>query len=120
MSNTQAGTGEVPWAESTPEETAAYYQHQADQADHDSHMPARSPEQQATYDEIDRGRGAAEEADARRDHFEGIYTGYAPHDVQCEDSCPYETPEQAQERAEMFHQAEEARAAQQREMEAGS
>jgi hypothetical protein len=107
----EAARDQVPWAEFTPEETAAYYHHQADVADHDSHLPARGPEQREAYDEIDQWRAEAEEADARRDHFEGIYTGYAPHDVQCEDGCPYETPEQARERAEAFYQAEEARAA---------
>jgi hypothetical protein len=79
-------------------------------------MSETSPELWAELDEAE-----AEAAHERNIHFNGHYPTdpYIEHGEFCIDSCPYDTPEQAQERAESFRRAEEARYAAERELEPG-
>ena len=87
---------EVPWGEPAPEQQASYERYEAANSDRYYNVPARSPEMRAEYDRQDP----------------------PAHGDYCVDSCPYDTPDQARERAERAAWAE-AREAEYANAEAG-
>jgi hypothetical protein len=91
---------EVPWGEPTPEQAAAYARYEQAASDRYYNVPARTPELREEYDlqeEAERQDRAGEE---RFIHFNGTHVAdpAVPHG-NCVDFCPYDTPEQAAERA---------------------
>ena len=95
------GPDEPPWSQPTAEEHAEYARREA-AADHRyHHIPARDPAERAEYDRQEAVDAAADEAEERFIHFHGrhVQDPAVPHG-NCVDYCPYDTPEQARERAE--------------------
>ena len=111
---------EVPWGESTPEQQASYERYEAAHSDRYYNVPARSPEMRAEYDRQEEAEREIEAAEERNIHFFGHYPTdpYVEHGEYCVDSCPYDTPEQARERAGLIAHAE-AQEAEYAGMEAG-
>ena len=114
---------EPPWGSGpgpTAEQRAEWARRDAVVADHDDLVPARNAAQRAEYDQIDQTQAAAEEAHQRYVHFHGNHVQDPPaHGDHCADSCPYDTDEQAKERAGRRAYAEAQEAAAWAEMEAG-
>jgi hypothetical protein len=113
---------EPPWGnvEYTPEEQAAHARYEAAADDRYYNVPARSPEERAEYDRQEENEREMEADHERYVHFNGIHS--ADPDVEhgsCVDSCPYDTPEQAEERAAMRAWVERQEAAYAAELEAG-
>jgi hypothetical protein len=92
---------EVPWREPTAEERAADERSEAASSDRYYHVPARDAAERAEYDRQEATEAADAEAEERYIHFNGHHVQDPPaHGDWCTDSCPYDTPEQARERAE--------------------
>jgi hypothetical protein len=106
------GPDEPPWAEPTAEEQAEYARRHSAAHNRHYHVPARDPAERAEYDRQEAAEAAAEAAEDRFIHFHGIHV--QDSDVEhgnCVDSCPYDSTEQAEERARLWACAEEARKA---------
>ena len=113
---------EVPWGEPAPEEQAADERYEAAAGDRYCNVPARSPEMRAEYDRQEETEREMADAEERYIHFNGHHVQDPPaHGDYCVDSCPYDTPDQARERAEMAERAAYAEAceAEYADMEAG-
>ena len=101
------------------EEQAADERYEAAAGDRYCNVPARSPEMRAEYDRQEETEREMAEAEERYIHFNGHHVQDPPaHGDHCADSCPYDTPDQARERAERAAYAE-ACEAEYADMEAG-
>lgn len=110
---------EVPWGEPAPEQQASYERYEAANSDRYYNVPARSPEMRAEYDRQEEAERVVADAEERYVHFNGHHVQDPPaHGDYCVDSCPYDTPDQARERAERAAWAE-AREAEYANAEAG-
>ena len=111
---------EVPWGEPTPEEQAADERYEAAASDRYYNMPARDAAERAEYDAQEVVEAEMAEAGERYIHFNGHHVQDPPaHGDYCVDSCPYDTPEQARERAEREAYVQAREAAEYADMEAG-
>ena len=93
--------------------------YEAAASDRCCNVPARLPEMRAEYDRQEVVEREMAEAEERYVHFNGHHVQDPPaHGDYCVDSCPYDTPDQARERAERAAYAE-AREAEYGNVEAG-
>jgi len=108
-------TIEPPWGWGpgpTAEERAEWARRDAVASDHYYQVPARDAAERAEYDQIEQAERQAEEDHERYVHFNGNHVQDPPaHGEHCVDSCPYDTDEQAQQRAERHAYAEAQEAA---------